>query len=141
MSEVKYLKVTPDGVLTDGVVDSDDSEKMLNTLQKDVGGYIDEFQLTPELVVLLQEFDGEPDADQYNAYATFAAMELARLRQVMFVFAGTAVFIGRTRLDWKSISDADAERVRSLVASVTKDVEVQVSMRAKANKLEVTGWE
>lgn len=141
MTGVKYLKVTADGVLTDCVVDSSNGDEMLRTLQEDVGGYIDEFQLTPDLVVLLQEYDREPEPEELNAYSTFAAMELARLRQVMYVFAGTAVFIGRTRLDWQSISDADAERVRALVASVTKDVEAKVSLRAKANKLEVTGRE
>jgi hypothetical protein len=140
MTEVKYVKVTPDGVITDGVVNGDGDE-LLHALQKDVGGDVDEFQLAPDLVVLLKEMVSEPESDQYNAYATFAAMELARLRQVMFVFAGAAVFIGRTRLEWQSISDADAERVRALVASVPKDVEARVSTRAKANKLEVTGRE
>jgi hypothetical protein len=140
MTEVKYLKVTPDGVVTDGVVHSGGDELLL-ALQNEVSGDIEEFPLTPDLVVLLQEMVQAPKLDQYNAYSTFTAMELARLRQVMFVFAGTAVFIGRSRPDWQSISDADAERVRTLVASVTKDVESQVSMRARANKLEVTGRE
>ncbi|WP_409186567.1 hypothetical protein F9C11_20985 [Amycolatopsis sp. VS8301801F10] len=141
MAVVKYLTVTPLGVIAECATDSDDADVLSRALQREVAGCVDEFQLSPGLVMVHREWEGKPEPDQYNAYATSAAMELARLRQVLYVFAGTVLFIGRDRAEWTSIADADASRVRELVAAVTPAAKERVVARARANKLEVTGQE
>ncbi|SFQ68243.1 hypothetical protein [Amycolatopsis rubida] len=141
MAVVKYLTVSPAGVVAERAADSDDADVLSRVLQGEVAGCVHEFQLSPGLVMVHRELEGKPEPDQYNAYATSAATGLARLRQALYVFAGTVLFIGRARAEWTSIADADASRVRELVAAVTLAAKERVFARARANKLDVSGRE
>ncbi|MYW93720.1 hypothetical protein G3I59_24665 [Amycolatopsis rubida] len=140
MAVVKYLTVTPADVVAERAADSEDADVLSRVLQGEVAGCVHEFQLSPRLVVVHRELEGKPEPDQYNAYATSAA-GLARLRQALYVFAGTVLFIGRARAEWTSVADADASRVRELVAAVTLAAKERVFARARVNKLDVSGRE